>query len=130
MSKVQWINLIPYPNRRDYATGDHVVYLVYASSADLYKIGWTEALKERMWRMNQDQRDIPGPFKVVHSIRTESGRYLERQLHLLFAHRHSIREWFRLTSADVQWIRHLGHNLPKGIPIGADVVPPLAEWTD
>jgi hypothetical protein len=130
MAKIKWVNLIPYPNHKGYAVGNHVVYLVYAASFDLHKIGWTEDLKERLKTMERDQRDIPGPYKAIHTIETDSGPYLERQLHLLFRHHHSVREWFRLTKADVQWIRKLGISLPNGIPLRADVVPPLAEWSD
>ena len=128
MSKVKWINLIPYPERTGYTIGAHMVYLVSAPLADLHKIGWTADIRQRMDVLAHDQHDIPGPFKLLHTIDTDCGRYLERQLHLLFHHRHSIREWFRLTRADVQWIKDLGCELPDGIPLRADVVPPLAEW--
>lgn len=130
MSRIKWVNLIPYPCRVDYAVGNHCVYLVYARLADLYKIGWTGDLTQRLPKLELDQHDIPGPFRLVHSIDTECGRYLERQLHLLFRHRHSIREWYRLTRMDVAWFIDLGTSLPDGISAQADIVPPLAEWTD
>lgn len=130
MSKIKWINLIPYPTRKGYPVGNHTVYLIYAASLDLHKIGWTEDFHARMLNIERDQHDIPGPFKVIHTIATDSGPYLERQLHLLFRHRHSIREWFRLTRSDVAWIKKLGHKLPDGIPVRVDIVPPLAEWSD
>lgn len=130
MSNIKWVNLIPYPRRTDYARGFHTVYLVYAKHADLYKIGWTNDLQYRLRHLEMCQRDIPGPYNLVHSIDTSCGRYLERQLHLLFAHRHSIREWFRLTRADVAWFIALGTSLPNGISPKEDVVPPLAEWVD
>ena len=129
MSHVKWVNLIPYPDRKGYSTGAHFVYLVHAPLADLHKIGWSADVRERMKKLERDQsRDVTGPFKLIHTIETDSGTYLERQLHLLFRHRHSVREWFRLTRADVEWIKKLGCILPDGIPMRADVVPPLAEW--
>lgn len=130
MSKVKWVNLIPFPQRHDYSYGSHVVYLVYSPISDLYKIGWSADLRERMKNLQRDQHDIPGPYKLIHTTETDCGRYLERQLHLIFAHRHSIREWYRLARADVRWIVNLGERLPNGIPLRADVVPPLAEWSD
>jgi hypothetical protein len=130
MSRIRWVNLIPYPNRVDYPVGKHCVYLVYAGRADLYKIGWTSDLHQRLLDLPKHQRDIPGPYRLVHSIETECGRFLERQLHLLFHHRHSIREWYRLTRMDVAWFIALGTSLPDGISTKADVVPPLAEWTN
>ncbi len=131
MSKIKWVNLIPYPNHRDYAQGNHWVYLLHSRATDLYKIGATDDIRLRMRTVVRDNaNDVPGPYRLVHSIWTNSGFYLERQLHLLFRHRHSVREWYRLTKADVRWICALGDTLPDGIPLRTDVIPPLAEWSD
>lgn len=123
---VTWVNLIPYPERKRIAIG--VVYVVSAPLAGLHKIGWSANLHQRLVTLGQSEHDIPGPFKLIHTIDTGCGDYLERQLHMLFRHRYNVREWFRLTRSDVQWIKSLGSVLSDGIPVTADVVPPLAEW--
>lgn len=124
--KVKWVNLIPYP-REKYQHGVHWVYLVQSKYSGMYKIGWTSDVKRRMATLPEDQRHVMlGPFRLIHTIATDCGRYLELQLHLLFAHRHSTQEWFRLTNADVDWFIALGDTLPSGIPVETDIVPPLA----
>lgn len=123
---VHWINLIPYPNGT-FERGVHWVYLVKSNYSGLYKIGWTSDVKQRMRELPTDQRRVMlGPFRLIHTIATNSGRYLELQLHLLFSHRHSVQEWFRLTESDVDWFIELGDELPEGIPLETDIVPPLA----
>jgi hypothetical protein len=125
--RVKWVNLIPYPMGK-FMRGVHWVYLVRSKYSGMYKIGWTTNIKQRMADLPLDQHRIMlGPFRLVHTIATNSGRYLELQLHLLFAHRHSVAEWFRLTDADVDWFIALGGELPEGIPLTTDIVPPLAE---
>lgn len=81
MSRVKWVNLIPYPSKTAYVRGDHCVYLVYAQAADLYKIGWTGDIQLRLRHLPEEQRDICGPYRLIHKIDTACGRYLERQLH-------------------------------------------------
>lgn len=129
MSKIKWVNLIPIPNDK-YIWGDHTVYLVYAPRDDLHKIGWSSDVVHRLPDLQGDSRQIQiatPPYKLIHTISTSRGRFLERQFHLLFAHRHIAGEWYRLTKADVGWIVDLGKELEYGIPLYADVVPPLAD---
>ena len=129
MSNVKWVNLIPLP-RDNYKWGTHTVYLVHAPRSELYKIGWSERAEKRVLKLQHEQRQLEiatPPYRIIHTIDTLRGRYLERQLHLLFAHRHIANEWYRLTRSDAQWIIDLGDELDYGIPLDADVVPPLAE---
>lgn len=122
---VRWVNLIPYPTAK-YERGIHWVYIVKSKYSGLYKIGWTTDVKQRMAELPLDQRRVMlGPFRLTHTIATNCGRYLELQLHLLFSHRHSVREWFRLTDTDIEWLIALGDELPEGIPVKIDIVPPL-----
>ena len=124
---VRWVNLIPYPKGK-YQRGIHWVYLVRSKYSGMYKIGWTDDVARRMTELPLDQRRVMlGPYRLIHAIATNCGRYLELQLHLLFSHRHNVAEWFRLTDTDVEWIIALGSELPEGIPINIDIVPPLAE---
>lgn len=126
---IKWVNLIPYPKDK-YQHGDHLVYLIYAPSSRVYKIGWTIDIKQRIKELPRsvDQgRWVRPPYRLIHVIYTNSGRYLERQLHLLFAHRVNDHEWFYLTRHDVEWIINLGDLLPDGIPVNTDIVPPLAD---
>lgn len=131
MSKVKWVNLIPVP-RDNYKWGAHTVYIIHAPCDSLYKIGWSSHIGARMQELhtevNQTRIATP-PYRLIHTIDTLRGRFLERQLHLLFAHRHIAQEWYRLTRHDVQWIIDLGDNLEYGIPLNADVIPPLADET-
>lgn len=136
MGKVKWVNLIPLP-RDNYKWGSHSVYLVHAPRSQLYKIGWSSRVDVRLLQLqrNHFQREIATPpYRLIHTIDTLRGRYLERQLHLIFAHRHIEAEWYRLSRHDVEWIIDLGTELDYGIPLNADVVPPLADespsWND
>jgi hypothetical protein len=136
MSKIKWVNLIPVPEDK-YRWGAHTVYLVHAPRDSMYKIGWSERVETRMRALEKDRsqtRIATPPYRLIHTIDTSRGRYLERQLHLLFAHRHIAQEWYRLTKPDVQWIIDLGTVLEYGIPLYLDIVPPLAEhdpfWDD
>lgn len=129
MSKVKWVNLIPVP-RDNYKWGAHTVYLVYAPRTGVYKIGWSSRVDARVRALQQDrlqQAIATPPYRLVHTIDTLRGRFLERQLHLLFAHRHIAQEWYRLTKHDVDWIIELGDYLEFGIPLHVDIVPPLAD---
>lgn len=126
---VKWVNLIPVPTDK-YIWGDHTVYLVHAPRGGLHKIGWSSRVHGRMKELARDrtQRDIADPpYHLIHTIATSRGRYLERQLHLLFAHRHIAGEWYRLTKLDIRWIVDLGDTLEYGIPLNVDIIPPLAE---
>lgn len=129
MSHIKWVNLIPVP-RDNYKWGAHTVYLVHAPRDDIYKIGWSSHVGARMIELQTEPsqtRIATPPYRLIHTIDTLRGRFLERQLHLIFAHRHIFQEWYRLTRADVRWIIDLGDNLEYGVPLNADVVPPLAE---
>jgi hypothetical protein len=138
MSKIKWVNLIPVPEDK-YKWGDHTVYIIHAPYGGLYKIGWTARfdvrvrLRELETEENQVRIAVP-PYKLIHAIGTSRGRYLERQLHLLFGHRHISQEWYRLTKPDVRWIIDLGIELEYGIPLYTDIIPPLADdgprWDD
>jgi hypothetical protein len=136
MSKIKWVNLIPVPQDK-YVWGDHTVYLVHSPRSGIHKIGWTTKIEMRLKALEQDSRQLEIarlPYKLIHTMETTRGRFLERQLHLLFAHRHIQGEWYRLTVHDVEWIINLGTKLEGGIPLYADIVPPLAEecpsWDD
>lgn len=129
MSKVKWVNLIPVP-RDNYKWGVHSVYIMHAPRDELYKIGWSSRPEARLQTLQTDDRQYriaTPPYRLIHTIDTLRGRFLERQLHLLFAHRHIAQEWYRLSRADVRWIIELGSELDYGIPLNADVVPPLAD---
>lgn len=130
MSKVKWVNLIPVP-RDNYRWGAHTVYLIYSPRTGVHKIGWTSrATQQRLQVLQRDplqQQIATPPYRVIHTIDTVRGRFLERQLHLLFAHRHIAGEWYRLTKHDVEWIIALGDYLEAGIPLHVDIVPPLAD---
>lgn len=129
MSKVKWVNLIPVP-RDNYKWGVHSVYLIHAPRDGIYKIGWSSRVEARLPMLEREPRQTriaTPPYRLIHVIDTLRGRFLERQLHLLFAHRHVLQEWYRLTRLDVQWIIELGDQLDYGIPLNTDVVPPLAD---
>lgn len=129
MGKIKWVNLIPVPEDK-YKWGAHTVYLIHAPHDGLYKIGWSSHLGARMLKLEHEfsqTRIATPPYRLIHTIDTLRGRYLERQLHLLFAHRHIAQEWYRLTRYDAQWIIDLGDNLEYGIPLNVDIIPPLAE---
>lgn len=129
MSKIKWVNLIPVPSDK-YKWGAHTVYLVYAPHNDVHKIGWSERVQARLRALQKEPQQLriaTPPYRLIHTIDTHRGRYLERQLHLLFAHRHIAGEWYRLTKHDVEWIINLGDFLEYGIPLHVDIVPPLAD---
>lgn len=78
------------------------VYLIECNGA--YKIGIAKNLKARITSM---QSGSPLPLTLVHSIKTKSMEVLETELHNRFASKRIDREWFRLGTADVEYIKGL-----------------------
>lgn len=79
---------------------------VYLISSDniMYKIGHTVALRSRIGTIKNASPYDPTIICVIHS----TDRFaLEKALHTRFAARHFRREWFKLTPADVAYIKSL-----------------------
>lgn len=79
------------------------VYVAYAGSS-LYKIGYTKKTpKQRVERL---VNDYPGySFTLILSIATNDAWGFESELHSRFESRHALRELYRLTEDDLDWLR-------------------------
>lgn len=78
------------------------VYLIECNG--LHKIGHTANLKARLSSM---QSGSSTKLNLICSIKTPEMEFLEYELHERFADRRMAREWFNLTSADVEYIKGL-----------------------
>lgn len=76
------------------------VYLV--SCGRRYKIGMSKDVSKRIAGMM-----LPPTAKIVCTIKSDEKRKLERELHEKFASKRRKGEWFRLTAADVEYIKSL-----------------------
>lgn len=79
------------------------VYLI-KSAIGLYKIGYTANIKQRM---AQIASRVPVAIKLVHCIKTNKAKMLEKELHRHFASKNFCAEWFVLDDNDVTYIQSL-----------------------
>lgn len=79
------------------------VYLIFCDIG-LHKIGVAKSVKARV---KQLRVSLPPPLDVtlVHAIRCDDRRQLERELHQKYASARVRGEWFKLSSAQVEEIK-------------------------
>jgi hypothetical protein len=79
------------------------VYLIRAENG-LYKIGKAKDVSARMQPFSVH---FPMKWELIHSVKSDDYSYTEEFLHLKFADKRDVGEWFRLTPADVAYITAL-----------------------
>ena len=80
------------------------VYLLHPVGHNVYKIGCTVDLVNRLQRM-QRGRDVP--LEYVACIPSDDYELLEQRLHRIYRRFRLDGEWFALTPEDVEYIRGL-----------------------
>ena len=91
--------IAPNPLRFD---GSGIVYLVRAGT--LHKIGFTNALHQRMEHIRKTLKHDAPNVVIVHTIKSPDVRRLENDLHTRFARQRAYGEWFALADTDVAYI--------------------------
>jgi hypothetical protein len=77
-------------------------YIYVITDGEFCKIGKT-------WNVGMRLADLqtasPRKLRIVHEIETEFCDYLEADLHLHFARKHVLGEWYQLDQGDIDWIK-------------------------
>lgn len=81
-------------------------YVYLLESGGYYKIGYSYKPWTRVKRLATGS---PVPIRLVHQIRTEFFRQVERKLHERFASRRLRGEWFDLNDDDIAHIKSVNH---------------------
>jgi len=89
----------PLPQKTERIPGH--VYLLLADNG-LYKIGWAANVDNRILQL---EPKLPYDLELIHSIKTDRPRTLERELHGKFADKRVRGEWFKLDTEDVAYIK-------------------------
>ena len=71
-----------------------IVYLIYDSSQNLYKIGVTKGTGEK--RLKQLQTGNASELQIIHTHETEFPYRLETMLHNKFKNNQILNEWYEL----------------------------------
>jgi Meiotically up-regulated gene 113 len=95
-----------------------MVYLI--KNGDGYKIGHTQNLQRRLLEL---QTGTQLPLIVVYHRTTPESRRWERFLHRRFAQVRMQGEWYKLTEADIAWIKDLEELPPEVIRRKREVHP-------
>ena len=77
----------------------HFVYLIYSSNQNLYKIGWTKNVEQRI----ETLRNADSSIELVHKIKTRDPGAIEKYWHGLFCEQRKSREWFALNRRHVKY---------------------------
>jgi hypothetical protein len=93
-------------------------YLMYAPTLTLYKIGYTRSPWSRLSGIRNCEKYGSSDAKLVHTIFTNNGPQLERDLHVRFQGQRVMGEWFRLDRESVLEIFRVSAVYYKGQPSG------------
>jgi predicted methyltransferase len=108
-----------HERRKDIKKGD--VYFV--KIGDYYKIGATRHLYSRLIGL---QTGMPTKIELIHSIKTSDMNKTERLFQAMFERNNKLErgEWFKLTDADIAYIK--AGRYSKAI---MDSIGDMREWT-
>ena len=82
------------------------IYIVAAKDdGELVKIGMTHRTPSE--RLNEFCPKLPFETRLIHSIKTSNARQLEAWIHKKLAEKRVRGEWFRLSAADVEWLKKM-----------------------
>lgn len=89
--------------RKRQKTKGGFVYLIWAENG-LHKIGKAKDLESRFYAFTNM---MPLKIELVHSFFSENYSQAERKLHIMFAEKREIGEWFRLSPLEIHYIKRI-----------------------